>query len=174
MAINRSKAASGNIWNVVHDWYCDREVPYVAHAYLANGNIIQLRAPLSCAASTRSNNHPDQLYWRSFDGGLHQIAVRGIGQSIAAAGGVANIRSIDIDCKLTTCCDSDQSCLYAVPSYMRNYYQLNNIALRIFSHADENMGGAGTSKRVIQCVTSDNATALLAAYNYHDGWSWVP
>ena len=178
MAVNRSKAASGNIWTVVGAWYNHTQVPYVAHAYLANGNIIQLRPPVFGSAGNNANNHPDQRYWREYDGGHHQTAVLSITQAIQGAGGVANIRLIDIDCKLMPCAAGNQSCLFAVPALMRNYYRLNNIPLRIFSHADENMGGQGTghgsSKRVIQCNTSDTTQVLTAAYNNHDGWGWIP
>lgn len=61
---------------------------------------------------------------------------------------------------------------------MVNFYNLNGIPFRMFSHADENMGGGGTgnqsSKRVVSATTGAANAALAAAYNNHDGWGWVP
>jgi hypothetical protein len=179
MALRRSKLAcrSGNIdiYATVQGWWGTAQIPYVAHAFLANGTIIRLRPTLSAGADNRPANHPDQQYWRTLSRNGHASAVATITNAIAAAGGVANIASIDIDCKLMPCNGDDHGCLYAVPALMRNLYALNNVPLRIFSHADENMGGAGSSKRVITTSTAAvGHDAATNAYNLHDGWGWVP
>lgn len=178
MAITRSKAANRNgnvdIHNLVQDWWGSAQIPYVAHAFLNNGAIIRLRPEISSDASNSAASHPDQQYWRIFNGGNHAAAVAAVANSIAGAGGVGNISRIDIDCKLMPCASNAQSCLYAVPALMRNLYGLVNIPLRIFSHADEGVGGDGSSKRVITTNSSSNPAQLLVAYNAHDGWSWTP
>jgi hypothetical protein len=183
MALARSKAACRaggvDIHATVGGWHTHGQVPYVAHAFLTGGGTICLRQPIAGAAGgANANNHPDQLYWRGFDGGRHQIAIAEVANAIAAAGGVGQITRIEIDCKLMPCDAGPQSCLFAVPAFARNLYGLNNKPLVIFSHADENMGGGGTghgsSKRVIHCNTGNTQEQLRAAYDNHDGWGWVP
>ncbi|WP_146016082.1 MULTISPECIES: hypothetical protein [Pseudomonas] len=178
MALRRSKAActSGNvnIHNTVQTWWNAPQISYVAHAYLANGTIVCLRPPLSAGANNQPANHPDQQYWRTLGQNGAVAAIAAITNAIAGAGGVGNITSIDIDCKLMPC-TGQHGCLYSVPTLMRTLYGLNNTPLRIFSHADENMGGGASSKRVILSSTAvaTNA-ATLVTYNQHDGWGWVP
>lgn len=178
MPIARSKVANqhGNIdiHALVKDWWNAPDISYVAHAFLNNGAIIRLRPAVSSGASNSPASHPDQQYWRVFDGGKHAIAVGTVKSSIAVAGGVANIARIDIDCKLMPCASSAHSCLYAVPSLMRNLYLMQNIPIRMFSHANEGVGNGGSTKRVITTHTSASVDQLLSAYNAHDGWGWVP
>jgi hypothetical protein len=178
MAVARSKAANQhgnvNIHTLVQNWWSSPQIPYVAHAFLNNGAIICLRPSISTAASNSAASHPDQQYWRVFTGGNHAAAAQAVTNSIAGAGGVANIARIDIDCKLMPCNANAHSCLYAVPALMRNLYGINNTPLRMFSHADEGMGGGGSSKRVITTNTSATPDQLLVAYNAHDGWGWTP
>jgi len=175
MPVSRSKAASRNglidIHATVADWYQAVDIPYIAHAFLANGTIVCIRPTLRTPAGNAAAGHPDQLYWRAFNGGNHAVAVAAVTNSIAAAG-VANITRIDIDCKLMPCTGVN-GCFVAVPALMRNLYGLANVPLRIFSHANENMGGNGSSKRVITTTSAAGAVALTNAYNAHDGWGWT-
>jgi len=159
MAVQRSKAASTfgnvNIHTLVQNWYQDAQVWYVAHAFLNNGSIVCLRPAISAAASNSPASHPDQSYWRTLVLNQAPRAVQAITNSVGAIQG--NIARIDIDCKLMPCNSQYTGCLYQVPAFMVNFYGLNGIAVRMFSHADENMGGNGTghlsSKRVVSCTT---------------------
>ncbi|GAB7528383.1 hypothetical protein PS3A_07910 [Pseudomonas sp. 3A(2025)] len=177
MSVKRSKEANTyrtiNIHNVVGDWYNSTQIPYIAHAFVKGGGIVCLSPAVTSGASNKAASHPDQQYWRIFNSG-RSSAVSSVIQGIASAGGVSKIERIDIDCKLMPCNSSDHACLYAVPALMRTLYGLNNIDLRIFSHADENMGSGGSSKRVILTNTSADSTRLDNDYNLHQGWGWTP
>jgi hypothetical protein len=175
MAVTRSKQASRygaiDIYTTVGDWWQDVDVPYVAHAFLDNGVILRLRNVLRLPANNSAASHPDQQYWRTItqNGASRVQSIWNIVNPVRD-----NIIRIDIDCKLMPCATANTSCLYQVPAFINNLYGLNNVPLRMFSHADENMGGAGTSKRVVQCRSGVPGADLLAAYNDHDGWSWAP
>lgn len=179
MAVQRSKAASTqgnvNIYTLTQDWYQTAQVGYVAHAFLNNGGIVCLRPPVWAAASNSPASHPDQSYWRTLVQNQAPRAIQAVTNSVNAIRGT--IARIDIDCKLMPCNGQFAGCLYQVPAFMIQYYGLNAIPLRIFSHADENMGGGGTgntsSKRVISCTTGATNAALGTAYDNHDGWGWV-
>jgi len=175
MAIIRSKQASSygtiNIHTTVADWWQDVDVPYVAHAFLNNGVILRVRDVLRLTANNSAASHPDQQYWRAItqNGASRVQSVWNIVNPVRA-----NIIRIDIDCKLMPCATANTSCLYQVPAFINNLYGLNNMPLRIFSHADENMGGGGSSKRVVLCMSGATSGNLLTAYNNHDGWGWAP
>src|SRR5262249_31939218 len=114
-------------------------------------------------------NHPDQLFWITPNG----VLIPGITNVINARGGVQQIQRIEIDCTLMPCNVGLNSCLVRVPQLIQNY-GFNGIPLRIFSHRDEGMGGAGqSSKRMIMTTSNANAGALQAAYNAHTDWSWA-
>jgi hypothetical protein len=175
MAVTRSKAASTNgninIWALVANWYNDPQIWYVAHAFLNNGTIVRLRPAISAAASNSAASHPDQAYWRILTQNV-PLRVQAIVNSVGPIMG--NIARIDIDCKLMPCDSQYTGCLYQVPAFMVNLYNLNGIPIRFFSHADENMGGGGSSRRVISTTTGVANAVLTTAYNNHDGWGWVP
>jgi hypothetical protein len=179
MPIQRSKVASahGNvdIHDLVEDWWQDVEISYVAHAFLRNGEIVRLRPKISARANNSPASHPDQAYWRNLD----KNKARAVPAILNAVDSIrANVVRIEIDCKLMPCNERQTGCLYQVPALMVKYYKLSGIPLRIFSHADEHMGGSGTghpsTKRVITCTTGDTEGALTIAYSNHDGWGWVP
>jgi hypothetical protein len=180
MPVQRSKAASTqgnvNIYTLTQNWYQTTQVGYVAHAFLNNGGIVCLRPVVSAAASNSPASHPDQSYWRVLVQNQAPQAVTAVTNSVNAIR--PNIVRIDIDCKLMPCNGQYAGCLYQVPAFMAQYYGLNGVPLRIFSHANENMGGGGTgntsSKRVIACTVGDANATLTNAYNNHDGWGWVP
>ncbi len=175
MAVQRSKAASThgniNIWALVADWYQAAQVWYVAHAFLNNGGIVRLRPAISAVASNSSASHPDQQYWRVLTQNVPQ-RVNAIVNSLGPIMGT--IARIDIDCKLMPCNSQFTGCLYQVPAFMANLYNLNGIPIRFFSHADEGMGGGLSTKRVISTTTGVANGVLTTAYNNHDGWGWVP
>jgi hypothetical protein len=189
MPINRSKNQSQVIYNTVANpgsatvratgWYESTEIPYVAHAYLRNNTIVQLAPPLYGTAGnkSRSCDHPDQHYWLRYHGDLTPTANAAVKATIDRVG-LENIISVDIDCKLLPCSTGHNCCVYAVPAFMAAKHGLKSIPLRIFSHANEQLGGGGTghtsSKRVILCNTGQTQPDLMNAYNHHDGWGWVP
>ncbi len=180
MSVQRSKAASKHgtvdIHTLVRDWYADVAVPYVAHAFLNDGTIVRCGPVVSAAASNQVSAHPDQKYWRTIVTNQGQMANAAVTAALQGVT-IANITRIDIDCKLMPCNNGNNSCLFQVSAAMRGLHGLANIPLRIFSHADENMAGAGSgdtsTKRVIICNTNSTNLQLTAAYNAHDGWGWV-
>jgi hypothetical protein len=160
------------IYNAVQNWYQHGGgVNYIAHAIIAGPQAIQLRPATNAAGIGGSpGNHPDQLYWATPGG----ILIAAITNSIAAAGGVAAILRIEIDCTLMPCNVALNSCLNRVPLLIQAY-GFAGIPLRIFSHRDEGVAGAGeSSKRVIQTNSAAAVPALATAYAANADWSWIP
>lgn len=166
--LQRSKLAT--IYNVVNGWYANvGAIQYIAHGITAGGAAHALGGALAIGAGGGgAANHPDQVYWSA----ARDVA---IAAGVAAAGGAAAIVRIEIDCTLTPCAGNAMSCVYRVPQLINGKAGLAGKPLVIFSHRDEGMAGAGEStKRVFNCNAGDGNAALLAAYNNHRGWSWVP
>jgi len=167
------RAKNAVIYPVVNEWWKnDGGVHYVAHAITAAGVAHALGEVVTGGqpgASTSS--HPDQVYWSRNTK---------ITAGIQASGGAAAIVRIEIDCSLTPCSNSQTSCVYRVPELIRGFAGLQDKPLLIYSHRDEGMAPKPrpgqpqeSTKRVIQCRSSDDRVKLLAAYNNHSGWSWA-
>lgn len=154
MPLARPKIAA--IYNQVNGWWNNAgAIQYIAHAITAGPNAANLGAAIAVAAGGGPNQHPDQQYWQN------------------APAVIPGILRIEIDCTLMPCDGQFNGCLYRVP-YLLRQAGFANIPLRIFSHRDENMGGNGSSKRVIYCNSSDNNATLTDAMARHDDWGWVP
>lgn len=161
------------------------ELPYIAHAIIAGGpgaapTVVRLREE-STGTSGGSNpsNHPDQLYWATANTkNTNPMAIPGIANALSGkvvGNAAGNILRIEIDCPLLPCAqDKSKSCLYLVPKLIEKYY-LTKVPLRIFSHRAENYANnpSESDKRVFNCNSGDNNTALEAAFNDHGDWSWT-
>lgn len=154
------------IYNTVWDWYNQAgAIHYVAHAILQGPTANQLAAPLAIGAGNGGpQNHPDQQYW------IQNINITHNLQQIVLGG---NLIRVEIDCTLMPCNAAQVGCLFRVPHLIG----VNNVPLRIFSHRDER-GGAQlyteTSKRYLDCNSSDTNQALQTAYDANNGWRWDP
>ncbi|WP_374086957.1 hypothetical protein [Methylomicrobium lacus] len=159
--LHRPKIAA--IYNLTYNWWQNAgAINYVAHAITAAPAAFPLANSIAIAAGGGPNQHPDQQYWQG-----------NMAAAIAAAGGAAAIVRVEVDCTLMPCDGQFNGCLFRVP-YLIRQAGLPNKPLRIFSHRDEGIGGAGTSKRYFDCNSSDNNAALIAAHAANNGWSWTP
>lgn len=164
MALRRGKHPT--IYGTVANWYDNIVgVSYIAHLILTDGTAVPF---LNNAVQGNGNqnfpaNHPDQQFWTG-----HQAAIQTVINN-----NYQNLLRIEIDCSLMPCTGGG-SCLMRVPALIQAFNHINGAAIRIFSHRDENMGGAASSKRYVECVSTDGHAACTAAYNLHDGWGWVP
>ncbi|RYY74884.1 MAG: hypothetical protein EOO52_11220 [Gammaproteobacteria bacterium] len=164
MDLHRPKIAA--IYNTTYDWFNNvGAIQYVAHAITNANTAILLRGAIQIGAGGGPSEHPDQQYWLN-----HNFSV-----AIATAGGLGQIRRIEIDCTLTPCAGQFNGCLYRVPQLVAAA-GFTGKPLRIFSHRNEGMGrvGSPTTKRYIECMSNGNQLSMTQAMNAHEGWSWAP
>src|SRR5262249_58587924 len=102
------------IYDLVWDWYeNDGGVKYVAHAITIAPVVRKLHDELTGDDGGSPQNHPDHRYW-------DVRYLTAINNAITAAGGVAAIRRIEIDCSLMPCTRKPFGCIFRVPHLLRS------------------------------------------------------